>query len=111
MKTAAQSVPLEKRLYDKQRRDRIGQAMLGALLMELKDQDGVVVLPVREIMDAMALLCGVMLAADPAAKTPSHIRTIADEHAKLIRQRVKDAATADLDSIFTGGVLEGPVFQ
>lgn len=77
--------------YDRDRMQRIGGAMFGSLLEELRSPEGVVVMPTREIMDAMALLLGVMLSSSPQAKVPSQLRELCQGFAKDIIKRTHEA--------------------
>jgi hypothetical protein len=72
--------------YDPARRDRIALAMWKGVLQEL-NSDGVVVLPSRELMDASALMLGMVLASSPTAAIPSQMRELCQAHAKLIIRR------------------------
>lgn len=70
--------------YDKARMHRIALAFYGALLTELKDEQGTVYLPSGEIMDAMATLGGMLLSSHPDAKVPSRLREMCTDHAKRL---------------------------
>jgi len=75
--------------YDKARMHRIALAMYGGLLTELRDDEGRVYLPSGEIMDAMAMLGGMILSSHPDAAVPSRLREMCGEHAKRVAHDCK----------------------
>lgn len=68
--------------YDPARKDHITLAVYEGIILALKDEGGAVILPSGEVMDAMALLGGLLLAAHPDAKVPSRRRQLCTDWAK-----------------------------
>lgn len=92
--------------YDRDRMQRIALAMWGSLLVELKDEQGVVFLSSVEVLDAMAMLGGVVLSSWPDAKVPSRLRERCQEQAKNLAERTRQCMdnpeTANLfDAVLT----------
>jgi hypothetical protein len=77
--------------YDRKRMRRIALAMWQGVLLELRDEEGRVFMPSGEVLDAMAMLGGIMLASWPDAQVPSRLRARCEEHARDLAQRTREA--------------------
>lgn len=97
--------------YDSERVNTIALAMWEALLTRLRDDEGRVYLPMREVMDASAMLLGLMLSTAPEARVPSQLRRLCDDHAKRIIKRTHDAAASDAGRVFDVVMVEDQVMQ
>jgi hypothetical protein len=79
------------RAYDRERMQRIALAMWGAVLVELKDDQGVCFIPMGELMDAAAMMLAVPLSTSPQSKVPSQLRELCADFAKNLARRTADA--------------------
>ena len=77
--------------YNRERRTTLATAMWATILVNLKDEDGVVVVRTEEVMEAMALIGGIVLGSHPDARTPGGRRKLAEGWAKQLTQRTKEA--------------------
>lgn len=104
----AQASNASVREYDKARMLRIGTALYGALLTELKDENGMVYIPFGEVEDACALMLGVFLSTTPEAAVPSQLRKRCESFAKKLVQRTQQAANEQAGDRLFDVVLPHP---
>ncbi|WP_310542047.1 hypothetical protein [Phenylobacterium sp.] len=65
-----------------------------------------------EVLDAMALVAGMMMATHPDAKTPSRLREMCSEHAKNLAERTRQGiANPEAARIFDAVLTDGDRFN
>jgi hypothetical protein len=58
---------------------------------QLRDEDGVVVVRTEEVLEAMALVVGIVLQSRPDAKTRGGLRKLAEGWARQLCDRTREA--------------------
>lgn len=106
--TAAQNTIRD---YDKARMQRIAIGLQEAMIRTLMDDEGVVYIPVGEVMDATAMFLGMLLCTHPAAAVPSQLRELLDGHAKNIAIRTKQCGDAGGARVFNVVLTDDQVSQ
>jgi hypothetical protein len=99
------------RAYSKERMMQIATAFWRTLLVELRGDDDVVIMPTAEILEAMALLAGMILSSSPQARVPSQLRDLCERHAKDMITRTRQAIAKGADRTFAGTISDLDVMQ
>lgn len=97
--------------YDRERMRRLADAFFKAMIEECRDAQGTVFIPSAEVLDAMALLGGVILSTGPASNSATRLREITTDFGKRVAKSAREAKSAGAAQIFDVVLDERSTFQ